>query len=225
MRKKIGETVYKMPSIHFSFLSFCQHFFAFLSIWRYVYSWLYCWMLTTTGRCHLREHWITSVRDLGCSACLLLVCSWNYIAEATALKHSLEQHTFLLMCHYELSADLMSPCGEFKDCYSNVPFPSCQMIRNTRHKFQRTGSVATDNSPATEEVDFLIKVTPRSTLETWASMLWHDWSVVIILNTYCNYFLVFVCNFYNKELLWNLHCFWIRTNWSNDFCASVYVNY
>ncbi len=34
MRKMIGEMVYKMPSIHFSFLLFCQHFFAFSSIWR-----------------------------------------------------------------------------------------------------------------------------------------------------------------------------------------------
>ncbi len=33
MRKMIGEMVYEMPSIHFSFLSFCQHFFAFSSIW------------------------------------------------------------------------------------------------------------------------------------------------------------------------------------------------
>ncbi len=34
MRKMIGEMVYKMPSIHLSFLSFCQHFFAFSSIWQ-----------------------------------------------------------------------------------------------------------------------------------------------------------------------------------------------
>ncbi len=41
MRKMIGETFYKMPSTHFLCLSFCQHFFAFSSIWREVYSWLY----------------------------------------------------------------------------------------------------------------------------------------------------------------------------------------
>ncbi len=34
IRKMIGETIYEMPFIHFSFLSFCQHFFAFSSIWR-----------------------------------------------------------------------------------------------------------------------------------------------------------------------------------------------
>ncbi len=34
MRKMVGEMVYEMPSIHFSFLSFCQHFFAFSSISR-----------------------------------------------------------------------------------------------------------------------------------------------------------------------------------------------
>ncbi len=34
MRKMVGKMVYKMPSVHFSFLSFCQHFFAFSSIWR-----------------------------------------------------------------------------------------------------------------------------------------------------------------------------------------------
>ncbi len=34
MRKTIGETVYKMSSTHFSFLSFHQHLFAFSSIWR-----------------------------------------------------------------------------------------------------------------------------------------------------------------------------------------------
>ncbi len=34
MSKMIGEMVYEMPSIHLSFLSFCQHFFAFSSIWR-----------------------------------------------------------------------------------------------------------------------------------------------------------------------------------------------
>ncbi len=34
MRKMIGEMFYEMPSIHFSFLSFRQHFFAFSSIWR-----------------------------------------------------------------------------------------------------------------------------------------------------------------------------------------------
>ncbi len=33
IRKMIGETVYKMPSVYFSFLSYCQHFFAFSSIW------------------------------------------------------------------------------------------------------------------------------------------------------------------------------------------------
>ncbi len=34
MRKMIGEMVYEMPSIHFSFLSVHQHFFTFSSIWR-----------------------------------------------------------------------------------------------------------------------------------------------------------------------------------------------
>ncbi len=33
MRKMIGETVYKVH-LYFSFLSFCQHFFTFSSIWR-----------------------------------------------------------------------------------------------------------------------------------------------------------------------------------------------
>ncbi len=34
MRKNIGKMVYEMTSIHLSFLSFRQHFFAFSSIWR-----------------------------------------------------------------------------------------------------------------------------------------------------------------------------------------------
>ncbi len=33
-RKMIDEIVYEMPSIHFSFLLFRQHFFAYSSIWR-----------------------------------------------------------------------------------------------------------------------------------------------------------------------------------------------
>ncbi len=36
MRKMIGEMVYEMPSIRFSFLSFCRHFFTFSSIWQSV---------------------------------------------------------------------------------------------------------------------------------------------------------------------------------------------
>ncbi len=34
IRKMIGETVYEMPSTHFSFLLFRRHFFSFSSIWR-----------------------------------------------------------------------------------------------------------------------------------------------------------------------------------------------
>ncbi len=34
MRKMVGEMVYEMPSIQFSFLSFRQYFFVFSSIWR-----------------------------------------------------------------------------------------------------------------------------------------------------------------------------------------------
>ncbi len=34
MRKMIGEMVYKMSSIHFSFLPFRKHLFAFSSVWR-----------------------------------------------------------------------------------------------------------------------------------------------------------------------------------------------
>ncbi len=92
-------------------------------------------------------------------------------------------------------------------------------------------SYATDNSPA-PRIPFrrgrcleLRSRIPYSTLEACAHTLTKlSRSAVIISNIYCNYFLVLYVIFIIKSYGTNgVHHFWTRTNWSSDFCASLYV--
>ncbi len=83
MRKMIGETVYKMPSIHFSFLSFHQHFFAFSSIWRWVFN---SGLRAMSRYCMVDE---ASVRKNICACFFVSLRNWGakYIRDQLAVFH------------------------------------------------------------------------------------------------------------------------------------------